>query len=306
MEFCLEEIEMLKKTARLLMILLLITAVLSGCSAEKTNQNKFIIVTSFYPMYISAINITKDIENVFVVNMTTSQTGCLHDYQLLPKDLKTLESANAFVINGAGMESFIDETIKQKKNLKIIDAGKGIELIKDKNGNENPHIFVSISNNIMQIKNIANELAVIDTKNADKYKSNANAYILKLTAIKEKMKLGLKDIMTRDIITFHEAFPYFAKEFNLNIVAVIEREPGTAPTPKELENTINIIKNSSVKALFAEPQYEPKAAQTIAKETGAKVYTLDPVVIGEANQNAMDDYINKMENNLKVLKEALG
>ena len=81
-------------------------------------------------------------------------------------------------------------------------------------------------------------------------------------------------------MTFHEAFPYFAKEFNLNIISVVEREPGTEPTPAELQETIEQVKKLPVKVLFTEPQYSPSAAETIARETGAKIYTLDPVVTG--------------------------
>jgi zinc transport system substrate-binding protein len=109
----------------------------------------------------------------------------------------------------------------------------------------------------------------------------------------------------KQIITFHEAFPYFAQEFNLKIAAVIEREPGAEPTPKEMEETIEKIKAAKIKALFAEPQYSVKAAEAIARETGAKVYTLNPAVTGEAKPEAIDDYIKIMEGNITVLKEAL-
>ena len=106
-------------------------------------------------------------------------------------------------------------------------------------------------------------------------------------------------------MTFHEAFPYLAKEFKLNVVSVIEREPGTEPTPQELEATIAKVNSLPVKVLFTEPQYSPAAAETIARETGAKIYTLDPVVTGEADEQAMDAYINAMKKNMEVLKEAL-
>jgi len=296
--------------------LLISIIVLSGCGQGKSTDDqkrfnsdksgkKFTIVTSFYPMYISTINITKDISEVEVINMTKPQTGCLHDYQLLPEDLKTLEKANAFVINGAGMEAFMDKVLNQQKDLKIIEASKGIELIKDDNGEENPHIWVSISDAIIQVKNISEQLAAIDTANASKYKSNADAYMKRLEALKDKMHKSLEGIENKNIITFHEAFPYFAKEFGLNIAAIIEREPGIAPSPKELEDTIKIVKDSKIKALFAEPQYPAKAADMIAGETGAKVYRLDPAVTGDAKPDAYDGYINVMEQNLKSLKEAL-
>lgn len=302
---------MITRKFRFISILIVMMLVLGGCSSNKTSteataqKDGITIVTSFYPLYVSTINVTKDIPSVKVVNMTKPQTGCLHDYQLTPEDLITIEGAEAFVVNGAGMESFLDDVLKQQKDLEIVEASQGIELIKDQAGEENPHVWVSITNSIVQVRNIAEQLALIDPENAEKYKSNADNYIAKLEALKEKMHASLDPISNRDIITFHEAFPYFAKEFNLNIVDVIEREPGTAPTPKELEETINIIKASNVKSLFAEPQYEAAAAETIAKETGAKIYTLDPGVTGEADETAYDDYLNVMENNLKSLEEAL-
>lgn len=132
------------------------------------------------------------------------QTGCLHDYQLTPEDLKTLEKANAFVINWAGMEAFMDKVISQQKNLKIVEASKGIELIKDENGEENPHVWVSISDAILQVKNISEQLASIDTANASKYKSNADSYMKRLEALKDKMHKSLDGKKNKE--TFKDRF----------------------------------------------------------------------------------------------------
>jgi zinc transport system substrate-binding protein len=234
--------------------------------------------------------------------MTKPQTGCLHDYQLTPDDLKTLEKADIFIVNGAGMESFLDKVIKQQPHLKIVEASQGIKLLKDDHGEENPHVWVSIPGNIAQVKNIAEQLTVIDKTNAAKYKSNSEEYVEKLVNLNQKMHLALDGVKNRNIVTFHEAFPYFAQEFKLNIAAVIEREPGSEPSPQELKDTIKVIRDSQIKALFAEPQYSMKAAETIARETGAKVYTLDPVVTGDSTLNS---YINIMEQNLTTLESAL-
>jgi zinc transport system substrate-binding protein len=272
--------------------------------AESTN-NRLTIVTSFYPMYVHTINVIKNVKRVNIINMTKPQTGCLHDYQLTPDDLKTLEKANIFVVNGAGMEAFLGKVIKQMPKLKIIEASQGIPLIKgDGEEGDNPHVWVSISNTIQQVKNIANQLAKIDPANRDQYRKNTADYVRKLEALKKKMHQGLDGVHNRNIITFHEAFPYFAKEFNLKIVAVIEREPGSEPSAQELADTIKIIKKAKVTGLFAEPQYPAKAAETIARETGIKVSTLDPAVTGEANGDS-NAYLKVMEQNLKSLQEAL-
>ncbi len=271
----------------------------------KSGNNGLTVVTSFYPMYVQTINVTKDVKGVKVINMTKPQTGCLHDYQLTPDDLKTLEKARVFVVNGAGMEAFLEKVIKQMPKLKIVEASQGITLIKgDGEEGDNPHLWVSISNAIKQVKNIGDQLAKIDPANGPQYRKNAAAYIKKLQALKEKMHKGLDGVKNRNIITFHEAFPYFAQEFNLKIVAVIEREPGSEPSAQELAETIATVKKAKVKGLFAEPQYPAKAAETIARETGIKVSILDPAVTGDANGDP-DTYLKTMEKNLKSLQEAL-
>ncbi len=302
----------LKSIKRLCLVLISIL-LLSGCGAN--NESKptvsptdspsatMTIATSFYPMYIFALNVAKDIPNVTVINMTQPSAGCLHDYAATPQDLKNLEAAKVLITNGADMESFMDKITSQMPNLKIIEASQGIELIKgDGDEGDNPHVWVSISNAITEVQTIGGQLAILDPNNATKYQENTNAYIKKLEAQRDKMHLALDGIKTRDIVTFHEAFPYFAQEFNFNIAAVIEREPGSAPNAKELSETIAQVKDLKITALFAEPQYPVKAAETVATATGAKIYTLDPVVMGPMEADA---YINIMDSNLKTLLEAL-
>lgn len=302
----------MRKSANLLMtaVLLVAMVVLSACQGqtppapEKPATGKTLtIATSFYPMYIASINIAKDVPGVKVVNMTQPTTGCLHDYQLKPDDLKTLSEAQIFVVNGAGMESFMDKVVQQLPDLKIVEASKGIQLIKGEGEEgDNPHVWVSISNAIQEVKNIGLQLAALDPDHAGQYNANTSAYVEKLEALRVKMHQALDGAKNRDIITFHEAFPYFAREFNLNIVTVIEREPDSQPSAAELADTINTVNKYKIKALFAEPQYPAKAAETIARETGARVFILDPVVTGPMEPDA---YLKIMEANLKILEEAL-
>ena len=323
---------MKSKLPKLLTLIITTSFLFIGCNnnvdSNKKTEDTLNIVTSFYPLYISTINITKDIPNITVTNMTKSQTGCLHDYQLTPQDLKTLEKADILVVNGAGMESFLDSIISQYPNLEIVDATKGLTLLEDDthshddhdhdhdyedehsedDGHDheyNPHVWVSVTGNIEEVKNIASQLEDLNPENKEAYESNTNTYVSKLEELKNEMHAELDNLPNRDIITFHEAFPYFAKEFNLNIAGVIEIEPDSEPSAKEIEEIINTIKSKNINALFTEPQYSSKVAETIATETGATVYELDPIVTGDSNPDAYDDYINKMKKNLDVLKEAL-
>jgi zinc transport system substrate-binding protein len=218
-------------------------------------------------------------------------------------DMTRLSGADIFVVNGAGMEAFLDKVIQQIPRIKVIQASEGIELIKGKGAEgDNPHIWCSPTLYIKQIQNIAAQLARIDPERAPQYRKNATDYVARLDQLRAAMHKGLENIQTRDIITFHEAFPYFASEFGLRIAAVIEREPGSEPSAKEIAETIEIVRKARVKALFAEPQYPAKAAETIARETGAKLYTLDPAVTGPMTKDA---YIETMERNLSELQKAL-
>ncbi|MBQ5758763.1 MAG: zinc ABC transporter substrate-binding protein, partial [Schwartzia sp.] len=277
--------------------------IIAGCGGGKKKEGVQ-IVTSFFPMYVATINVTDGIDGVNVRNMTAPQTGCLHDYQLSVEDMKHLEDADIFVVNGGGMESFLSKVTESKKKLQVVEAAKDIPMLKDAEG-PNPHLWVGITCYIQQVKNIADQLAKADAKHADLYKKNAEAYIAKLNRLKQDMHAKLDPLKNRKIVTFHEAFPYMAQEFKLEIVDVVEREPGTEPTPQELEALIKQVKGMPVKALFAEPQYSPAAAETVARETGAKIYQLDPCVTGEAKPENKDAYLKAMAKNADVLAEAL-
>ena len=285
--------------------LIILTFALCGCGSDKKDDT-LKIVTSFYPMYLDALNITRGVSGVEVVNLTPPQTGCLHDYQLTPEDMKVLETADIFIVNGLGMESFLDKVIETHPNLKIIDASDSPEIVPImENGVPNPHVWTSLTYSIQQVKNILRQLSELDPDRADKYRMHALEYVDELTTLRDEMHISMTMLPNKDIVTFHEAFPYFAKEFNLNIVATIEREPGTEPTPQELAETIEKINALPVKVIFTEPQYSPKAAETIARETGAQIFELDPIVTGEAKPKNLMDYVDRMLNNLLTLTKAL-
>lgn len=302
--------------ACILSAILVLTAA-SGCSLRNTaaeKEDSFRIVTSFYPMYIMTINITNGIDGVQVDNMAGQQTGCLHDYQLQSKDMQNLQKADVFVINGAGMESFMEKVFQQLPDLPVITASDGIPLLcaegHSHEGEEhaheeeevNPHVWVSITNAAKEVETIAQGLAEADPEHAEAYLKNAEIYRGKLLSLAEEMHAVLDTAPDKRIITFHEAFPYFAQEFDLEIVKVINREPDSQPSAKELADTIRQIRETDVKAVFAEPQYSESAADIVAAESGANMYFLDPATTGE---NDPDAYLRAMRKNMEVLKEAL-
>ncbi len=261
------------------------------------------VVTSFYPAYIMAINVCKNVPGVKVTNLTSSASGCLHDYSITTSDMKKLSDADVFITCGAGMEPFIGKVARRYPAVKVVTLSDGIQLIEE-NGERpaNGHLWVSITNAISQIRNLDRAMEALDPAHKELYRMNSDAYIAKLETLRSRMRLELAPFKGSKIITFHEAFPYFAREFGLEIVAVVEREPGSEPSAKELAETIDLIKAGGIKSIFSEPQYSVIAANTISKETGAVVYVLDPAVTGPDDPDA---YLKIMETNLSVLKRAL-
>ena len=245
------------------------------------------------------LNLTDEIDDVEVSLLAPAETGCLHDYQLTTGDMKLIEKCDILVVNGSGMEDFFDKAFSMKKGSLIV-ASDGFELL-----DGNPHVWVSVSGAIYEVQKITEGLCALDSKNSERYKKNSLVYIEKLNALEQKMKNSLASFAGKKIITFHEAFPYFAKEFGFEISAVIEQEPGTVPSAKELAKIIERIKSVASLgedvALFAEPQYSSSAAKIIANETGLSVYELDPCVNGRLEKNS---YIEGMEKNLSVLMNA--
>lgn len=302
----------MKKLANVLLSVLLCMS-LCGCGAADEPKDKT-IVTSFYPMYVFALNIAKDVPGVRVVNMADQSAGCLHDYQLQTRDMVMLEEASALVINGGGMESFVEKVAAQYPALPVINAGEGIEMLCAEDGHDhddheghdhgavNAHVWLDPRLAIRQVQNIADGLALCDAANAALYQENAAGYIERLEKLHQEIAAQLESVRGSGIITFHEAFTYFADAYGLVVEGVISNDSGEEPSTRQIARTCDLVREKGVKALFIEPQYPAKSAETIARETGALVFTLDPVVSGDGS---MESYETLMRKNAQVLTEAL-
>ena len=255
------------------------------------------IVTTFYPLQIAALNVGGTAPDVTVASLTPPVAGCLHDYQLTPADLARLARADVLIVNGVELEPFLDKMRGSAAHAKMIEASAGIELL-----NGNPHVWGSPTLAARQVEHIGVELARLDPERAEIYRHNTAAYVTRLRVLAEKMRAGLQDLPARDIITFHDAFRYFSREFGFHVVAVVEREPGAEPSARELADTIALVRQKKVRALFIEPQYPARSADVIARATGAKIAVLDPAVSGPV---APDAYLRIMERNLMELRRAL-
>ncbi len=278
------------------------------------------VVTSFYPVYILTRNLTAGIDGLQVVNLAAPDTGCLHDYQLLTGDMRTLAKANALLINGAGMESYLNTVAAQFPDLQVVDASRGIALLDSEGKNEhaheegedahghedNAHIWLDALNAKKMVENLSAGLQNAFPEYKDALMQNEAAYIQRLDSLDLELKLGLADLAQKEIITFHEAFPYFAKAYGLHVAAVVLREPGEALSPAQLAELTKLVRDLGAPPLFTEPQYPDLAARTLAAETGAKVYELDPLVTGPLDDSALTAYEDGMRKNMQVLQQSLG
>ncbi len=293
------------------------------------------VVTSFYPIYLFALNLCDGIGDITVHNLAAPDFGCLHDYQLTVSDMKALSRADVFCINGAGMEEYLTHVYDALPDLRVIDASDGAEEVRlldgdgdpvehdhddedhdheeeeehhhghDHHHDVNPHIWMSVSNAVIMIRNLADGLCETMPQYETYIRRNCKTYTERLEALDTELKAVLNDLPYKDIVTFHEAFPYFAEAYGLNVVAVMAVEPGDSLNPKEMMDLVRAERELGNPPLFTEPQYDSPIALTIASETGAPVYSLDPCVTGPEKPE-LTRYEDVMRENLRVLREALG
>ena len=286
---------------------------------EKAND-KFKVITSFYPMYVIAENIIGDTEGIELVSLTNYTTGCLHDYQLSTSDMKRLENGDVIIINGGGMENFMGDVLEAYPDLPVINASEGIKLLpgtahehddgnnssdnqddSDHDEEYNAHVWMDMDYYMQQVQNVMNSLGDIYPEDAAFFQENGKQYLKKITALKEKFESSLKNIEGEKVVVFHDAFSYLAKEIGLEVVHVVDMDSETSLSAGEIAEVVDEVNKDQVKVLFTEEQYSASIASNIAKETGAKVYIIDSIVTGDMNKDA---YITAMEKNLTALKDA--
>ena len=289
---------------------LLLVLVLFPCLALSET-----VVTSFYPVWIMTLNLTRGLEDhVTVRNLAAPSVGCLHDYQLQTSDMKVLSGADAFVVNGAGMEAFLPEIARALPHLPVIEASEGIDLLENGDAVEileseeeevNSHLWLDPVRAVRMAENIAAGLVRLMPEEESVISANLQDYRSRLETLDQQLREGLEDLPRRDIVTFHEAFPYFAAAYGLHVVPVVSKEPGEVLTPAQMSVLVREIIRLGNPPLFVEPQYTDLSAQTLSRETGSSVWSLDPMVTGPEENVPFDYYETVMLQNMETLIDAL-
>ena len=317
----------------------------SGASGSTKNTDEsddtLTVVTSFYPMYIAALNIVDGVDGVRLENLSEPQTGCLHDFQLTPEDMKLLSTADVFVINGGGIESFMSDVAKAYPKLDVVEACEDVAFLSEDadtesesdhdhdhdadtesdsdhdhdhdadaesdsdhdhdHGDENAHAWMSVPRYRTMVQTIASRLAEKDAKHADEYYANAKAYDAKLAVLEEKID-SLKSLTDgQNIIIFHEAYEYVADDFSMNACYLLDLDEERSVSAGEVKQVIGAIKDDGVSVILAEELYGKSMGDTVSRETDVHMVYIDPLNRGEYDK---DSYLDGMERNIELIKEA--
>ncbi len=274
----------------------------SGLQIRETNDlNKLQAISSFYPLYEFAQQVGQDKVDV---QLLVPEGVEPHDWEPTIQDVQQMQKSNLIIINGFGFENWVESLEEMNYQGIVVDTSKRINTNDhDKNSilqNKDPHIWLNPILAKAQVQSIADAFSKSDPKNQKFYQKNAQSYMIELDRLDSKIRNDLS-ACSQDFIAFHDAFSYFAYEYDLHQHTIISsNDPHAEPTAKTLENIINTARELEIKIIFTEDTIDPRVSNVIANEINGKILVLSPLEIsGDGN------YISRMNENLDNLKEAL-
>ncbi|MFZ2470700.1 MAG: zinc ABC transporter substrate-binding protein [Methanothrix sp.] len=271
-----------------ILVLLLAVTILSGCISQDESSSdasaiassadssgiasgKIKVATTITPLgdFVRAVGGEK-VEVTVVVPPGAEP----HTFEPTPSLMMDVAKADLYVMNGAGLEFWMDKLLQANKMI-VVDSSQGIALIQESEGEMDPHIWISLRNAAMQVNNICSGLIAVDPANKDYYIKNRDDYVEKLQSLDEELNQTFAGKDSRIFIVHHPAWTYFARDYNLRQVPLMENEK--EPGPKYLGEVIDLARKSNITTVFVEPEYNPKTAEVIAREMNASIVTLDPL-----------------------------
>ena len=289
----------MKHLAFLLLFILLICW-FSGCAAQAPAD----IAATTLPIYTFTARLCEGTP-LTVTRLVTESVSCLHDYTLQVEQMKAIQGAKAVVISGAGLEEFLEDALHDAAC--IIDASESLSLLEGEHQHdhdhghvheEDPHIWLSPENAKVMAHNICHGLSHEFPQYADVFEANLHSLEAELDALQAYGEDTLESLSCRELITFHDGFSYFAESFGLTILEAVEEESGSEASAHQLIELCQLVQQHRLPAIFIEANGSVSAADIIAAETGADLYTLDMAMSG-------DDYFAIMYHNIDTIKEAL-
>lgn len=272
----------------------------SDTSTQSPGNEGMKVVASFYPLYDFAKHVGGN-----KVNVTTMVPAGIepHDWEPKIQQVLDLQSADLFVYNGAGIDSWASEIETSNR----VNASEGLDLLTDDSGNPDPHTWLDPIMAKRQVELIRNGLIKADPQNTDFYIQNAQSYNAQLDSLDTKIKSELSTCAKTDFIAFHKAFSYFSNRYGLVQHTVLAEDPEGEIRPQTLEQIINFAKQYGIEVIYSEELLDPRNAQVIADEIpNGRVLVLSPIEsIDMEEQSEGTGYLEKMQDNLDNLKQGL-
>ena len=288
------------------MLLGLAALVMAGCRDAPVPEGKPLVVASFYPMYEFTRQVALDRAQVISL-VPPGVAG--HDWEPSPQDVAQVRRARAFVYNGAGFEPWAEKLIKEAvgPSTVVVATSAGLTVPRAVGDGMDPHVWLDPVLAQRAVEAIRRALERGDPAGQAAYVANAAAYTAKLAELDARFEAGLRTCARRDVVVSHAGFGYLTRRYRLEQIAVTGIAPQAEPSPAALAAVVRTARARAVTAIFLEPLVSPKLAETLARELGVRLLTLNPIE-GVTKQEAADGvgYIDLMTRNLESLREGLG
>jgi zinc transport system substrate-binding protein len=270
------------------------------------------VATTIFPLYDITRNIAGDkLEVLQILPPGTSP----HTYELTPQQVKRLQGVVVVFGIGHGLDDWTSTIVDVLPGVKRVIVDRGISLKRfavpeeheaDDEGHQehegaNPHYWLSIDNGKLIAKTVAEELMRLDPDNGNHYRTNLDGYLSKLDAAKEAIEGRVRELPRKKMITFHDAWAYFAQEFGLEVVGAFEPFPGKQPTPRHLAALHETARRHDMTVIFSEPQFSSETVASFVKDMGLRLYVLDPL----GGVDGRDSYIGLLKYDSDMIVEAL-
>ena len=273
------------------------------------NKNNILILTTIRPITLALNKILDNIPDIEIKEISDNYMSnhmCFHDFSLTTSQVSDIENSKAIIINNILFESFINNLIKDKKNINLFDSSKNIEFIKYNNNYSNPYIWMSFDNYIKQIKNISEFLINIfnNNNNINIINKNTEKYILELKNNLENYKNNFQKFNNKKVAVFSDEFDYMLAELELIPVHLFNNNNNNIHMHDEMISAKNIseaiekIKKNNFDFYLVSNQNK-KYLDIINNSSNIKELKLS--LITDSN----DIYIDKMQENMQKLYEAL-
>jgi zinc/manganese transport system substrate-binding protein/manganese/iron transport system substrate-binding protein len=207
-----------------------------------------------------------------------------HDYEPSPADIETIARADVVIENGAGLESWLHDTIESSGyDGPVVDTSQGVRL-RQLGGQPDPHIWQNPRNAMIMVANIERALAGADPADAEVFQTNLAAYTKQLQALDAEVQRQLDSLANRKLVTNHDAFGYYLDRYHLQFVGSVIPSFDTSAelSGRDIRDLVAKIKATGVKAVFSETSLPPRTAETIAREAGVKVVEGEDALYGDS------------------------